>query len=126
MELKGTIKKIGDIQTFASGFQKREFVLLTTETYPQPINIELLSDKVDIIDAFKIGDEAEVGINISGREWVSPQGETKYFNSIKAWKITKPNPIDTSGKVPQGNTNDAFGSGENPFAGDEDDDSLPF
>lgn len=90
MELKGTIKTIGDIQTFASGFQKREFVLVTEETYPQPISIELLSQKVDIIEPFKVGDKAIVGINIQGREWTSPQGETKYFNTIVAWKIVKP------------------------------------
>ena len=39
MELQGTVKKITDIQTFASGFQKREMVLTTEEQYPQPINI---------------------------------------------------------------------------------------
>lgn len=119
MELKGTIKKIGDIQTFASGFQKREFVLLTSEQYAQPIMIELLQDKVDIIEPFKVGDEAEVGINISGREWVSPQGETKYFNSIKAWKITRPT-TNANNSIPQGTPEQAFG---NPF---EDDSDLPF
>lgn len=90
MELKGTIKSVGETQTFASGFTKREFVLVTEEQYPQPISIELLSDKVDIIDVFREGETAIVSINIRGREWVSPQGETKYFNSIVAWKITKP------------------------------------
>lgn len=116
LELKGTIKKIGDIQTFASGFQKREFVILTSETYPQPIMIELLQDKVDIIEPFKVGDEAEIGINLRGREWSPPNGgEDKYFNSILAWKITKPNPIDTSGKIPQGSVNDAFPQDEEPL-----------
>lgn len=90
MELQGTIKTIGETQTFASGFQKREFVLLTNEQYPQPISMELLQDKIDIIDPFKEGDLVNVGINIRGREWVSPNGDTKYFNSIVAWKITKP------------------------------------
>lgn len=89
MELKGTIKRIGDIETFASGFQKREFVLLTDETYPQPINIEIMGDKVDIIDSFIEGENVIVGINIRGKEWTSPFGETKYFNSIVAWKIQK-------------------------------------
>lgn len=121
LELKGTIKKIGDIQTFASGFQKREFVLLTSEQYAQPIMIELLQDKVDIIEPFKVGDEAEVGINISGREWVSPQGETKYFNSIKGWKITRP-AINTNNNIPQGTPEQAF---ENPFKDDGSSD-LPF
>ncbi|CAD0220400.1 DUF3127 domain-containing protein [Chryseobacterium sp. JV274] len=89
MEIQGTIKRIGNPETFASGFQKREFVILTTEQYPQPINIEVMGDKIDILDPIKEGDNVNVGINIRGREWTSPLGETKYFNSIVAWKIQK-------------------------------------
>ena len=91
MEIQGTIKKISTVQTFGSGFQKREFVLVTEETYPQTIVIELHSSRIDIIDPFKEGDRAKVGINILGKEWASPQGETKYFNTIVAWKILKVN-----------------------------------
>jgi len=40
MELQGTVKKVFETQTFPSGFQKREMVLLTEEQYPQPISIE--------------------------------------------------------------------------------------
>jgi hypothetical protein len=36
---------------------------------------------------WKVGDEVEVGINLRGREWTSPQGEVKYFNTIQGWKI---------------------------------------
>lgn len=89
MELKGTITKISEIQTFASGFQKREMVLTTEEQYPQPINIEFLQDKIDLLDKVTEGDIVTVGINIRGREWTSPQGEVKYFNSITGWKVTK-------------------------------------
>lgn len=84
MELTGTIKKISDLQTFNSGFQKKELVLLTEEQYPQPINIEFLSEKVDLLNTYKVGDKVKVHINIRGREWTSPQGEVKYFNSITA------------------------------------------
>ncbi|MDA9262769.1 DUF3127 domain-containing protein, partial [bacterium] len=28
-----------------------------------------------------------IGINLRGREWVNPQGETKYFNSVQGWRI---------------------------------------
>lgn len=89
MEITGKIRNISEIITFGSGFQKREFVLLTDETYPQPINIEIMGDKIDILDPYNEGDNVSVGINIRGREWVSPMGETKYFNSIVAWKIQK-------------------------------------
>lgn len=108
MEITGIIKKIGDTQTFASGFQKREFVLLTQETYPQPLMIELLQDKVDIIDPFKEGDEAIVGINLRGKIWSPPNGgEDKYFNQILAWKITRPTATQQqSNKVPQDEMDD--------------------
>ena len=89
MELQGTVKKITDIQTFASGFQKREMVLTTEEQYPQPINIEFLQEKGDLLNNLKEGDKVKVGINLRGREWTSPQGEVKYFNSINGWRVEK-------------------------------------
>ena len=89
MQLQGTIKKKGERQTFASGFQKMEIVLLTEEQYPQPISIEFLGDKADIPEVYNEGDQVKISINIGGREWISPQGETKYFNSITGWKIER-------------------------------------
>ena len=55
MELQGIIKKLGDVQTFASGFQKREMVIVTEEQYPQPISIEFLKEKGDLEITFKSG-----------------------------------------------------------------------
>lgn len=89
MELTGTVKKISEEQTFSSGFKKREIVLLTEEQYPQPINIEFLGEKSTLLDGWQPGVKAKVSINIKGREWTSPDGETKYFNTITAWRIEK-------------------------------------
>ena len=130
MELSGTIKRIGDIQTYASGFQKREFVLLTQEQYPQPINLELFGDKIDIIDPFKEGDSVTVGINIRGRSWTSPQGEVKYFNTISAWKIINANssaaqqPTQTNTQKATATPEQAFG--ESGLIDEEEDDDLTF
>ena len=44
-ELDGQLKVVYDVQTFASGFQKREFVVTTSEMYPQEIKFELVKDK---------------------------------------------------------------------------------
>lgn len=125
MELQGTVKKISETQTFASGFQKKEMVILTQEQYPQPINIEFLSDKINLLDNITEGENVKVGINIRGREWVSPQGETKYFNSITGWRIEKV--FDNASEPTQATAPQSASpvSNENPFAGDEDDD-LPF
>lgn len=119
MELQGTIKRIGELETFASGFQKKELVLLTEEQYPQPISIELLSEKTDIADKFKVGDKVKVGINIRGREWTSPQGEVKYFNSITGWRIDSLN-------EPNNTTQSAQPKPKAVNVLDDEDDTLPF
>ena len=123
MELKGTVKKIGETQTFASGFQKKEMVILTDEQYPQPIQIDFLSDKIDLLNNVSEGESVKVGINIRGREWTNPQGEVKYFNSITGWRLEKVN-LDT----PKVNDKEKpKEKAENPFADEQDDqDSLPF
>lgn len=126
MELQGTIKKIFETQTFASGFQKREMVLLTQEQYPQPISVEFLSEKINLLDQFSEGDNVKIGINIRGREWTSPQGEVKYFNSITGWRMEKVS--DNASQPLTANTNTpepTSVNNENPFS-DEEDDDLPF
>jgi len=89
MELQGTVKKVFETQTFPSGFQKREMVLLTEEQYPQPISIEFLSEKISLLDQVSEGDKVKIGINIRGREWTNPEGQVKYFNSITGWRLDK-------------------------------------
>ena len=88
MEIAGSVKLIGKTETFgAKGFKKRELVVTTEEQYPQSILIEFVQDKCDLLNAFKVGQKVTVSINLRGREWVNPQGETKYFNSIQGWRI---------------------------------------
>jgi hypothetical protein len=89
MEVSGKIKyKSGDIQVSES-FKKSELVVTTDEQYPQHILIEFHQDKCDLIAPYKIGESVKVSINLRGREWVNPQGEPKYFNSIQGWRIER-------------------------------------
>lgn len=88
MEVQGRIKMIGETKTFGNnGFRKRELVVTTEEQYPQHLMIEFVQDKTDLLNNFNVGQEVKVSINLRGREWVSPQGETKYFNTIQGWRI---------------------------------------
>jgi hypothetical protein len=89
MEVTGKIKVIGSTQNITETFSKRELVVSTDEQYPQHILIEFNKNKCSLLDKFKVGEVVTVGINLQGREWVNPQGETKYFNSVKGWKIFK-------------------------------------
>ena len=89
MEVAGRIKVINAEQQVSATFRKRELVVSTDEQYPQHISINFVQDKCDILSAYKVGEQVKVGINIRGREWLSPQGETKYFNDIQGWKIDR-------------------------------------
>ena len=89
MELVGKIKVVGELETFASGFTKKLLVLMTDDQYPQNIGIEFMKDKIDLLNNYAVGQDVKVSINLGGREWINPQGEAKYFNSVTGWRIEK-------------------------------------
>jgi hypothetical protein len=118
MEVIGKIKVLNETQTFGdSGFRKRECVVTTNEQYPQVIMVEFVQDKTDLLNVHKVGDDVLISINLRGREWVNPQGETKYFNSVQGWRVstyTDATQIPSSELPPLADLND------------DNDDGLPF
>lgn len=89
MEVQGIIKLIGQTQQVSSSFSKRELVLTIepNSQYPQHVMIEFNQDKCNELNTYQVGQEVKVGINLRGREWQSPQGEIRYFNTIQGWRI---------------------------------------
>ena len=89
-QIKGKLKVKGNEQSVSERFRKREFVLTDDSSqYPQYISFQLTQDKCSLLDPVNIGDEITVSFNLRGREWKSPQGEIKYFNSLEAWRIER-------------------------------------
>lgn len=95
MEVIGKIKVINPTQEVSASFKKRELVVTTEEQYPQHILIEFTQARVDDLNNYQVGEPVKVSINLRGREWVNPQGETKYFNSIQGWRIEKMAPASS-------------------------------
>ena len=136
MEVSGIVKRISDAQQISPSFKKREIVLTTEEQYPQHLSIEFVQDKTDLLNNFQEGEKVTIGINLRGREWTSPQGEVKYFNSIQGWRIDKeqaaaPAPSAAAPASPgsPAASNDGNGSFQAPPSMapyEEDDDDLPF
>lgn len=125
MELQGKIKLIDETKTYGNnGFRKRELVITTEEQYPQTIMVEFVQDKTDLLNNYQVGQDVKISINIRGREWVNPQGETKYFNSIQGWRIENVSQAPTSGDMPPMPPAEAF-EPANDFKEEEHDD-LPF
>lgn len=125
MEIQGTIKVIEETKTYGSnGFRKREMVVTTDEQYPQHLLVEFVQDKTDLLDKFQVGQQVKVSIDLRGREWVSPQGDTKYFNSIQGWRIENLQDVPQGDNIPPVPPADAFEPADN--LKEEDYDDLPF
>ena len=89
-KLTGTLKVLNPTVQVSEKFSKREFVITESSSmYPQDIQFQLTQDKCSMLDGYNINDQIDVSFNLRGREWTSPQGEVKYFNSLDAWRIDR-------------------------------------
>ena len=125
MDISGKIKLINEIKEYGSiGFRKREVVITTEEQYPQDLLVEFVQDKCEILNSFQVGQSVKIDINLRGREWESPQGEIKYFNSIQGWRVEKLFSEDQNTDIPPVPPAEAFEPADE-LNQDEPDD-LPF
>lgn len=89
-KVRGTLHVINEAQQVSARFTKREFVLhIADGRFPQHVQFQLTGERVGNIDAYKVGDEVEVEFNLRGREWTSPKGEVRFFNSLDVWTIDR-------------------------------------
>ena len=116
LKIEGAIKKIFDTQEVSASFKKREFVIETTEQYPQVIKFELTQQKCGDLDRYCEGQEVCVHFNVRGREWTKEGKETAYFNTLQCWKIESVNGATKTATIekPQDAPVDAF-SDDLPF-----------
>lgn len=89
MKITGKILEVKDTQQISDTFKKRVFVLEYADNpqYPEYITFDLVQDRCNLIDGFQVGQDVEVSFNLKGRKWTNPAGETRYFNSLQAWRI---------------------------------------
>ena len=101
MEVIGKIKLINETKSYGDkDFRKREVVITTAEQYPQDLSIEFVQDKCDLLNNFKADQTVKIGINLRGREWENPEGETKYFNTIQGWRIEETDEVKEENDLP--------------------------
>lgn len=125
-EASGKIKMIGDIQSFASGFTKREFVVTTAhDKYPQDIKFDLVKDKCAVLDSFKPGDDVQVSFDVRGREY-----NGKYYVDLACWKLQAAGAASDAPSRPQQgaqrNPSPAAEPSMSDLRNDDDFDDVPF
>ncbi len=124
----GKIHVTSETKQVSERFTKREFVVeIADGKYPQFVQFQLTGDRCSLLDEFRVGDAVRVTFNVRGREWKSPQGETKYFNSLDVWKLEAAQAGSSRGR-----SNGEFAHRDDPrptdlvAAGGGRDDDLPF
>ncbi len=84
----GKLHVVNETKQVSERFTKREFVVeIADGKYPQFVLFQLTGDRCSLLDEHRVGDAVRVTFNVRGREWKSPQGEVKYFNSLDVWKL---------------------------------------
>ncbi|HEY9177084.1 MAG TPA: DUF3127 domain-containing protein [Flavipsychrobacter sp.] len=90
-ELTGKLVAVNETQQVSERFKKREFVLETSEeingnVYTNYAKMQLVQNKCEIIDNFKIGDTVKVSFNIKGNKW-ERDGNVNYITNLDAWRV---------------------------------------
>jgi len=119
VEVTGTVERIGDLQTFDSGFTKREVVINTGGQYPDQIGVEFLKDDVAKVDALNVGDSLIVTGFLGGRDVACRDGTTRNFLSIKAIRVA----VDGTAPATTAPATTDQSAPDKPIG---DDDNLPF
>jgi len=84
-EIDGTVHLINEIQTFDSGFTKREFVVEVMDgKFPQMLKFECLKDKTSLLDGLNKGEAVKVNFDIRGNEY-----NGRFYVNLNAWKIER-------------------------------------
>ena len=132
MQIQGKIHATFDAAQVTERFRKREFVLEldAASRYPQHVMFQLTGDRCGELDGFGAGDEIRVEFSLRGREWTSPKGEVRYFNSLEVWSIERvgsdagSSPSGSGQGAPSASTSASGFGNEPPPPGDDDD--IPF
>lgn len=99
-EIQGRLHAIFDANQITERFRKREFVveLADSPQYPQFVMFQLTGNRCEHLDGLKVGDDVRIDFSLRGREWQSPKGETRYFNSLDVWTVERTSEGGESGK----------------------------
>lgn len=88
MEVTGKLYEAFETKQVTERFTKREFVIeIEDGRYPQKVLFQLTGDRCSELDRHHKGEELRVEFSLRGREWTSPRGEVRYFNSLDVRRL---------------------------------------
>ena len=119
-DLTGKVKLVQDAKTISDKFTVREFVVTVDDgRYPQDISLQVVNDKVSLLDNLQEGQEVTVKFDIRGREY-----NGRYFNNLQAWQIEGGEGAAAAPVAPAGDDRPPIP--DDSEAPSEEDDEIPF
>ena len=100
-EFTGKVKGVGELQTFASGFSKRDLVVEEERDgrWPNVVAFAFKKDNAAKLDGIVPGMRVKVGFAVDGREWTDPKtGKVRYFSDLTALRLER---LDETMSVPE-------------------------
>ena len=119
-QFKGVAHIVGAEKVKSDKFKSRKLVVKddSNPQYPNFVEFQFANKNCEKLNGINIGDEVTVDYNLRGREWTSPQGEVKYFNTLDGWKVT----VDKQGSYAPNSTPAQVKNDVTPIGEDD----LPF
>ena len=124
-KLQGEVLKIGEVQEFNNDFRKRELVVETTDNpeYSNPVPVEFIKDKCELLNSISVGQEVEVEFFLSGRAG-SGQYSDRTFLNLRGFNFSFVNNVQDTAKVTDGMANAANNAASSAESAEND--SIPF
>ena len=89
-EFNGTVKKVGELQKFSSGFTKRDLIVEEDKPgdWKNVVSFTFKKDNTAKLDGVSVGTRVKVTFAVDGREWTDPKtGKVRYFTDLTAVKL---------------------------------------
>ena len=96
-ELTGRVRRIGELQKFASGFTKRELVVDEDHggSWPKTVAFAFKRDNIAMLEGVGVGAKVRIAFAIDGREWTDPKtNQVKCFCDLTAIRLETLEPAE--------------------------------
>ena len=122
-EFIGKVKVVGELQTFASGFTKRDLVVEEERDgkWPNVVAFSFKKENTAKLEGVEPGLRVKIGFAVDGRDWTDPKtGKVRYFSDLTALRLER---LDGEVSVPEPAVPDEVTADSDDLG---DDGKLPF
>ena len=89
-EFQGTVKKVGELQKFCSGFEKQDLIVEEDKdgNWSNVVAFIFKKNAISKLSGVVPGAHVKIGFVIDGREWTDPKaGKVRYFSDLAALRL---------------------------------------